>query len=288
MGVHIFFGIEKATMHVINKIKTFFSAASLLVDAIASEVHALLDKKSIVPLGKVIYLSQYYECSNPARQQEIDDCVVYNSMLPWIDQFILLCEGDARPPACVSDVVKCIHIADRATFMDFLSTLMTIDPAENDVAIISNSDIFLDCSIYAVLPHIRRDDFLALNRYETNDSTTPFLMSNPRPGSVSWSQDTWILRCSLLKRIVDSNIPHLPLGVAGCENRFASFIYESGASISNPCLGVRTTHNHKSEVRISTPSDRLEGDYCFPRVITKNQFIFGTRIKPYCLPSHKS
>lgn len=288
MSVHIFFSIEKATMRIINKIKILFRAASLLVDAVASEVHALLDKKRIGPLGNVIYLSQYYECSNPARQQEIDDCIAYNSMLPWIDQSILLCEGDASPPACVSDVVKCIHIPHRATFMDFLSALKTIDSAKEDVAIISNSDIFLDCSIYEVLPYIRRDDFLALNRYESSNSTTPFLMADPRPGSVSWSQDTWILRCSLLKRIVDSNIPHLPLGVAGCENRFASFIYESGATISNPCLGVRTTHNHKSEVRISTTSDRLEGEYCFPRVITKNQFIFGTRIKPYCLPSHKS
>ena len=288
MSAHIFFSIEKAAMRIINKIKISFFAASLLVEAIASEVHALLGKKSICSLGNVIYLSQYYKCSNPSRQEEIDDCIVYNSMLPWIDQTILLCEGDAKPPACVSNVVKCIHIADRATFADFISALKSIDPNEEDVAIISNSDIFLGCSICEVLPHVRRDDFLALNRYETSNSTVPFLMPDPRPGSVSWSQDTWILRCSLLKRIVDSNIPHLPLGVAGCENRFASFIYESGATISNPCLGVRTTHNHKSEVRISMLSDRLEGEYCFPRVITKNQFIFGTRINPYCLLSHKS
>jgi hypothetical protein len=266
-------------------IKSLIRATPLLIDAITSDIHALLIRNKARHYGKTFFLTQYYCCGDSSRQKEIDDCIVHNTSLPWIDQVILLCESNARPPACNSIDLQCNDLADRATFLDLFKALETFEPSVNDVAILANTDIFLDDSICSVLPYIRSDDLLALNRYETRDSTSPFLMPGSRPGSTSWSQDTWIFKCSIFDIITASQMPNLPLGMLGTENLFARYIYDSGISISNPCLGVRTIHNHQSELRSYSSADRLEGLYAFPRAITKNQFITGTRIPPFCLAS---
>ena len=85
-------------------------------------------------------------------------------------------------------------------------------------------------------------------------------------------QDTWIVRDADFSDIAKS-MDYIPLGIPGCDNRFSRVMHNSGFTIWNPCLNVKTLHNHKSEKRTYKINSRIKGGYMFPLECTKEEFF---------------
>lgn len=228
----------------------------------------------------IIFCTQYYEANNSERQHEILECLKYNSNLHWIDSVFLFVEPGAAPQPKTTSKVRFIPTDNRLSFRDIFAHLINSGLSDDTIIIIANSDIFLDTSLPRILEGLSNEDFIGLTRYEMRYSRMPFMAEQFRGRTMSTSQDVWIFKAGVLKNLPAEDIPDLWLGIPGCENILASFIYIQGINIVNPCLGARVIHNHKSEHRSYTADSRLHGLYAFPYIQTAEQFLCGRRPAP--------
>lgn len=231
--------------------------------------------------SKIIFATQYYASSSLARQQEILECLEFNSSIPWLTEVVLFCEHGVTPPSTLNHKCRCIRIDHRASYNEIFSYFYASEQGRDSIVIIANSDIFLCDGLQSIFSAIMPKDFVCLNRFDSQDSIYPYMISRARPGSVSWSQDTWLFNTRMLDYINLSALPLINLGLPSCENSLAWHLYNQGITISNPCLGIRTVHNHRCQLRSYTEAQRLQGNYAYPRIQTKYQFIAGRRFSPY-------
>lgn len=241
-------------------------------------VSASFHQKLIHP--SVVFVTQYYEPSNPSRFEEIKDCILHNVHQSWIDTSVLVCDPGSKPDLDFGTrEVIVVQSRSRPSFYDLIRSAFIHIKDENTILVIANSDIFLDPLIEKIIPFIRNDDFIALTRYETPDSLFPYMQESSSPGEISRSQDAWIFKASLINSNLLESLKGLPIGVLGCENILANYFHKAGASISDPCCNIRIIHNHCSRVRSYTKDQRLTGEYSFPRTQSREQFILGRRFQ---------
>ena len=227
---------------------------------------------------KVMLVTQFYRPGNPERMNEIESCLERNTSLPWIKSVHLFCENGSFPARKLRILPVSISIHHRPSFGDFFRYLTNLHLPEETIVVLANSDIYLDPSTHILLEGLRDDDLVALARYETIDAKAPFMIDVATPGTESLSQDVWIFKSCILKRLPLDEIPCLPLGVPGCENALAAFLYNNGIQISNPCIGIKSIHNHRSQER--SYAERIVGLYAFPPIQTCHQFLCGRRFVP--------
>jgi hypothetical protein len=213
--------------------------------------------------SKLIWITQYYNAKDHERQVEIDETLLLNARNPWIEKIILF--TNALPPTLARDEIELINSSERLHFGEILAYISRQRRNSENVYCITNSDIVLTDDILNIIPHLMQRQLIALTRWEPDNGLSyrflPEIM-----------QDTWILRDADLSDIVKS-MGYIPLGVPGCDNRFSRVMHDSGFIIWNPCLNIKTFHNHKSEKRTYTINSRINGAYMFPLECTKEEFF---------------
>lgn len=110
----------------------------------------------------------------------------------------------------------------------------------NIVNVLINADCWIDHEDAGKLKVIRPDEVWCISRIDAKEAKD--------------SQDAWAWRGKL--DIPDANYP---LGLPGCDNRFACQCAEAGRKLLNPCRSIRVHHNHESKVRHYTEDDRVKG-----------------------------
>lgn len=230
---------------------------------------------------RTLFAVQYYTSNNPLRQKEIDECLLRNLSLNWIDSFAIFIEDTVLPAHINDSRILLINIAKRLHFLDITLWAQAQSGLDEFILIIANSDIVLPVDLLEIFPYIRNDDFIALNRYECADDCFPFGLKSLIPGTPSLSQDTWIFRFNTHSNIPPMHLPNVPMGVPGCENRLAAVMHQKGYHVQNPCIDLRTLHVHASGFRSYNLGDRLSGLYAFPRISSKRQFCSGLRKEPW-------
>jgi len=218
----------------------------------------------------MILVSTYYKSDNSERQKELNKCLIKNTENKYIKKIYLLNDAlydlsfidkevyiNKQIP---KDKVKQIIISNDKNYkLKYDDCIKFINENLNDqICILSNSDIYFDNSLSKINNKIINNNLLALLRYdETIEGNRKIFKRNNYPRDDS--QDCWIFRCPLNVNIDKLNFS---FGTLGCDSIFANIIYESGIKLSNPCYDIITTHVHNTEYRTYNIDNRIHGTYC--------------------------
>lgn len=218
--------------------------------------------------------TSYYDEKHHWRKAELDACLLNNIQNRFIDQIIVLVEGqwesviiDNSVPvkAMVTwvgvevpiqdDKIITIKTQGRPTFSNFFDEINRF-ASEDDISIISNSDIYFDDTLELV-KGMKPNECYALSRHEVNEdgSEGMFIQKNGD------SSDVWVFK----GKIQPMSYTDFGLGILGTDNRIAYEIKQAGYNITNPCLDIKAWHLHCSNIRNYDPLiDRQKGNVIPP------------------------
>lgn len=199
------------------------------------------------PVRKVL-VTQWYAPSDLSRREEITACFNHNAGLGF-DEVIVFTEGLEWPdsPAKLRVVVH----PERLTFFEFVQILDSRSSV-GECVFFTNADIKLDPNILCLADSLGERELVCLSRYEHDGELVQ---------SAWCSQDSWVARTQAMPASVMLQAA-IPLGVPGCENRFAEICLSAGFRLSNPCLDIRNRHFHRMQVPHDM-SRRVFGAYVF-------------------------
>jgi hypothetical protein len=201
---------------------------------------------------KTILLFQWFACTDSARKRELQECIEHNLELGF-DEIIIF--NDSVPPQYFNSSgrgnVKNIQKNSRITYRDYIR-VVNDDGNYGSIVVLTNTDIKLDHKILSIDSVMQDNDFLCFSRYEAEGQ----LAKDP------WcTQDAWAMISSPVHNSIIFQ-SEIPLGMPGCEIRFAEVMFGAGYSIYNPALDVRNLHFH-SNPNVHSDKDRLYGAYVF-------------------------
>lgn len=197
-------------------------------------------------------LTQFYPHPRPDVMDFIRRSIIENASLDFVDEILVAYEGNAASPP-IHPKIRYIPVGNRVNYAWMLKLATDIDPGHVGLTCILNSDIVLSESASLLSKTINRNDtVVALSRHESNGK----LCSYPQ-----WSQDCWIFKSHQVGRALLERSKY-DLGIAGCENMFATSLVVHGYRIWNPCLDVRIVHSDPDPQ--VTFKHRYYGFYLFP------------------------
>lgn len=195
----------------------------------------------------------FYNERNPERASELRDCLSLNIECQVIDKIYIWLENLSDVPV-QSEKIVIIPATSRPRFNDFFEAVNNVTH-NNDINIITNSDIFFKDDI-GIIKNIKLNNrCLALTRWDIEENSEAKFL-----GRVD-SQDTWIFKGKI--RGIDGVFF---LGSLGCDNKIAYEIQKAGYAISNPSLSVKSYHLHLTQCRpglSSYSANPLPGPYLY-------------------------
>lgn len=206
-------------------------------------------------------ITNYYVDSSPARQREIDTCLVKNLTNPGISMIsILLEEKDVETLQAMLfsvsnslfDKVTLVIGEGRPTYNNFFS-LASKKGDSQTVHILLNSDIYIDMDSTPLFEGIQDGSVWALSRWEIPHNGKPVLYNHRD------SQDVWVWR-GKMEEITGAEFN---IGVPGCDNRIAKLFVDAGFTVLNPSKTVRCIHLHHSQKRNYNRSMTVQPPYHF-------------------------
>ena len=184
-------------------------------------------------------LFQYYNDSNPERQQEVDFCVQANLENPHIIQVHNLVEEKTVVPSWLSSHEKYIECkVDK-----WLTYKMAFDYANENlpqqIVTLTNADIFFDHSSKweEVKPLVDSGIVLCISRHEFDGVGSAKKDELLQKLSFANCQDTWVWRTPL--NVVNCDFM---IGRLGCDNAIADRIKKSGYVPVNSPNQFKTFH----------------------------------------------
>lgn len=177
---------------------------------------------------KKILIFQYFQSNSAARSSELEECILHNINLGF-DEIIIFNDGVRSP--FFNKNIKNIEVNNRLSYRDYIDFVGCRDNFGSFV-VLTNTDIKLDKNLLNLGDSIQPIDFIALSRYEANGLIAP---------EPSFTQDTW----AMLSQPIPPSILYqsaIPLGLPGCENRFAEVIFSAGYRVSNPSISIKNIH----------------------------------------------
>jgi len=182
-------------------------------------------------LKQINLFVQVYKSDNEDRQRELDVCLKINKELningvPYFNM---------------------IEIGQRLTFKEMFELTKQYD---NCINIIANSDIYFNETVLQTR-FINKKECYALSRWDYSNGMA--ILFNRKD-----SQDVWIFNGA-----VNCNGGDYFLGVAGCDNRIAYDLRQSGYSVLNPSKRIHAIHYHNTNHRTYKSEDRLLEPYHF-------------------------
>ena len=185
----------------------------------------------------------YYGDTLPARQEELDYCIVRNTENPHVARVFLFMEGTPDTSRFASPKVTEVSIGRRMTYEDgFRSANAEL---RGQLCIIANTDIYFDESLrYLSGLNMERRCF-CLSRYDVQADGSAALVEHS-------GMDAWIFVAPITGVRSD-----FPLGVQNCDLRIAYELHRGGYAVSNPNRLITAWHLHTSGKR--TASARVPG-----------------------------
>ncbi|HBH24610.1 MAG TPA: hypothetical protein DDY13_14455 [Cytophagales bacterium] len=201
-------------------------------------------------LPQIHLYTTYYQEHDPFRNQELITCLENNLANDSISTLTVLNEGgdlsEFRNPK-----LQIIPIKGRPTYQDFIDYINGHKPQE-DLHIISNTDIYFDKHI-AVLHYLDlKETCLALSRWDTTGFNRPKLYNK------SSSQDVWIFQGAISSALKAD----FHLGVPRCDNRFMYELEEAGYKVLNPAFSIKALHIHEGQRHLEY--DRDDNSFSIP------------------------
>lgn len=188
-------------------------------------------------MAKILFTSFYLD-SKPERQRELEHCIRMNVNNIHIDKMVVILEGKKEDfPVLNYPKIEVIE-APRPTFKQFFE-LANVICSDEDIAIISNTDIYFDNTLELLNGYNMSGRCLALSRWHYNDDHRIILHNE------QYSQDVWIFK----GKIRPMEYCDFYMGIRGCDNRIAYEIYKAGYHVINPAHSIKCIHYHMTEIR---------------------------------------
>ena len=206
----------------------------------------------------MILVSSYYNSKSNERQEELKKCLINNNNNELIEKIYLL-NDDIYDLDFINDKSKINQILINNNKTNFKECIEFINKyLQNEVIILANSDIYFDNSLEKIIDYDFTNKVFCILRYDLNNNNELEIFKHfnePR----SDSQDSWIFTSPLN---VNLNNINFNFGVPGCDNMFASELFNSKYKLLNPCYDIITTHLHNSNERNDNEYERIHGNYC--------------------------
>lgn len=188
-------------------------------------------------MAKLLFTS-FYQDKNSIRQRELELCMLMNIDNELIDRIYVFLEGKKEDFKVLHHPKVEIIESRRPTYTMFFEQANSVG-TEEDIKILSNTDIFFDDSLELIDRVNMNSKCLALSRWHYHENGKMKLHNE------KFSQDVWIFKGNI-KPIKFSDFH---MGIRGCDNRIAYEIHQAGYVIENPSKSIKTIHYHLSEVR---------------------------------------
>lgn len=190
---------------------------------------------------------QYFTHKNEQRKKEIDYCLKKNIQNKNLDKIYIVLENEFDKKDWMnSDKTIFINYNKRSTFKNLIEISNTYT-TDDDINIITNSDIFFDDSLSLLKSNDLNNKFVALTRWNVDVQNGKSFLFN-----VNCSQDTWVW-----KGVIDLTKVDLDyyLGIPGCDNAICGEFHEIGYKVINPSLVLKSHHLHAEISRSYTDND---------------------------------
>jgi lipopolysaccharide biosynthesis glycosyltransferase len=213
--------------------------------------------------NKLHLLIDYYKNPRPERAEELDFCFLENINSKEFD-YIHVFQESPLPIKDIPSNVIVNQVQGRSTYQYYFDYAKKNIP-QDDIIVLSNSDIFFDESISKVKEIDLSDKVLALTRFcpyqghwlNEEGYIIPYDIHHR-------SQDVWIW-----KNPLNIDTANFNTGVLGCDNKIAFELHKVGYQVWNPSFSIICYHKHAER--------NDEKDYISP--------IKTWLSRPYLLPS---
>jgi hypothetical protein len=199
----------------------------------------------------MIYLyTTYFISKNPARQNELDYCIINNVNNKKFDKIIVFIKASdkdfllnlIKDKTDTKNHLVFITIDNIPTYKQWIESIIEVD----HIAVFANADIYFDDSInkiYEYFTETNVNTFLCISRYETSGQQV-LLHQHPW-----WSQDVWAIRQKDKKNISFIADTNIATGTYRCDSKIAYKFAINGWSLYNPCYYIKCYHKHESNIR---------------------------------------
>ena len=199
----------------------------------------------------MVLLIEYFKSKNAKRYEEYLKCIKNNIDSGIFDKIVVFAEDNTFP--FVSNIVKIERVNKRPTYKNIFNYCNS-NFEENEICVISNTDIYFDKTINYVNVDNLTNRFICLTRYDVlPNGGVSFFNQN---GISTLSQDTWIF-----KTPIKINGGGYLMGKPGCDNKIALEALNSGYIVNNPSLAIKTYHIHNTGYRTYNRNDSVGGPY---------------------------
>ena len=200
-----------------------------------------------------ILVAGFYEDPDPARCDELLECVRRNVGNEAIDEMHLLVEDELGPPeltaghpALADAKVRLVPHGRRCTYEDLFG--YASERLAGRTVVVANADIYFDHTLARLHDYDLRGRLLCLSRWNVEEDGSAWCFE------FAASQDAWIFEAPL---------PRFPcafhLGIPGCDNRLAWEASKAGLEITNPARSIHALHLHLSGVWRYSDGERVHG-----------------------------
>ena len=191
----------------------------------------------------MILITTYYMSLNEERNKEIQKCLIKNFENQYIKKIYLL-NNQIYDLSFIKKSNKKIeqviisnnnnYILNYKDAIDYINTNL-----QNNICILSNSDIYFDNSLFNINSYNIAGKFYALLRYDEDEKGERHIFrrhNEPRDDS----QDSWIFKSPLN---IDTNKLDFTFRTLGCDSILAKHVYDTGIKVCNPSYDIITTYD---------------------------------------------
>jgi len=219
---------------------------------------------------KINLIVQYYCCSDPARQKEIDFCLIANLDNRFIDKVHLLTEEEMDLTAFPAQgKIAQVVIGERLTFERVFLYAHEVDPEGVDIWITSNADIYFDETLQYLHDADLKKLIFALTRHDVQKDGT---ITPVHEDFAHGCQDSWVFRTPL---DTGKMFTRFNLGVSGCDGRVVYEFIKSGYKVINPSLRIIAYH-----LDLTRESDIHERNAEYLKVMNEEGYSRGAAAPP--------
>lgn len=202
--------------------------------------------------NKTILMYQWFDVQDPLRSAELKECIEHNLHLGFDETIIF---NDSVEPLFVGEKITNVRVDRRISYRHYIDVVS--DPKNlGSLVVLANTDIKLANDFLRVREFAEPRHFLCFSRYES---------SSGRLAEAPWcTQDVWAMIGQPIHNSVRIQCD-IPLGMPGCEIRFAEMMFNVGYSVFNPCIDIQNLHLHSNQAQ-HKEENRIFGAYLFTPV----------------------
>lgn len=190
-----------------------------------------------------------FDCPDPTRACELNTVLNYNLNNDLIDEIVIFISDKDSKIIESNKKIKIVSIENgsRPFYSRYIEEANKRISSTEDITIIANSDCYFDHTLSKLLNYDLHYHCIALSRWEEKLDKSIALECPVN------SQDAWIFQ-GRIRPIMDCDYP---LGIYGCDNRFAWQLTRAGYLNINPCYSIIMRHLHHSHYR--NPGSTING-----------------------------